>query len=440
MEGAMADRREFLQVSALAAAFAPLVLPASAQEEPAPAPASDDWAGIRSQFRLSPDFIHMSAMLLASHPDPVRQAIERHRDALDERTVAYIEQNNDKLQARARAAAGDYLSIDGSHIALTDSTTSGVGLVYGGLVLAPEDEILTTTEDYYVTYEATRLAALKTGASRRRIPLYDTLWTVTPDRLTDTIIDAVAPQTRVLALTWVHSSTGLKLPIAQIASRLAELNAERPEGREVLLCVDGVHAFGIEDFSFPELGADFLMAGCHKWLFGPRGTGIIAASRRGLDSIGAIVPSFVSERSFGAWIEDRDPIGSIDADTITPGGFKAFEHVWSLPEAFGFVTGIGKARIAERTHALVDQLKRGLHALEGVKLRTPLSADLSAGIVAFDLPGWNPHGVVRQLRARKVVASVAPYATQHVRLTPSILNTPEEVDAAIAAVHEIASA
>ncbi len=435
----MTDRREFLQIGALAAAFAPLVWPAAAQEN-TPAPPLDDWAQIRSQFRLSSDFIHMSAMLLASHPEPVRRAIERHRNALDERTVAYIEENNDKLQERARAAAGDYLGIDGSHVALTDSTTGGVGLVYGGLALEPGDEILTTTEDYYVTYEATRLAALKTGASRREIPLYANLWSLTLDYLVDTIIAAVTPRTRVLALTWVHSSTGLKLPIAAVAARLAEINARRPAGREVLLCVDGVHAFGVENFSFPELGTDFLMAGCHKWLFGPRGTGIIAASRRGLDSISAVIPSFVSERSFSAWIQDREPIGSIDADTITPGGFKAFEHLWSLPEAFAFVNGIGKARIAERTHALVDQLKHGLAPLEGVILRTPLSPDLSAGIVAFDLPGWNPYRVVRELRARRIVASVAPYASQHVRLTPSILNTPEEVDAAIAAVHEVASA
>ena len=165
----MATRREFLEMSALAAAFAPLVLPAAA-EEAVPAAVLDDWAGIRSQFRLSRDFIHMSAMLLASHPEPVRQAIERHRNALDERTVAYIEQNNDKLQAKARAAAGDYLGVDGSHVALTDSTTTGVGLVYGGLVLTPEDEILTTAEDYYVTYESTRLACLKTGASSRSSP------------------------------------------------------------------------------------------------------------------------------------------------------------------------------------------------------------------------------------------------------------------------------
>ena len=88
----------------------------------------------------------------------------------------------------------------------------------------------------------------------------------------------------------------------------------------------------------------------------------------------------------------------------------------------------------------MDQLKRGLAELDGVKLYTPLAPELSAGIVAFDVPGIRPWGVVRQLRARTVVASVAPYASQHVRLTPSILNTPQEVDVAIAAVREIASA
>jgi isopenicillin-N epimerase len=434
-------RRDLLKWSALAAAVAPLVpwKTVARQDSPLPSGSTDDWGTVRGQFRLSGDKIHMSAMLLAAHPEPVRRAIERHRDGLDTDTVAYIEQNDETLQRQGRAAAGDYLGVHQSHVALTDSTTMGVGVVYGGLKLAPGDEILTTSEDYYVTYESTRLAALKAGATVRRIPLFDDIGSVSHDQLVETIAGAVGSRTRVVALTWVHSSTGLKLPIAAIASRLEALNAERRPGREVLLCVDGVHGFGVEDLDFAELGCDFLMAGCHKWLFGPRGTGIVAASRRGLDSINAVIPSFVSERSFGAWIEGREPQGAIDADTITPGGFKAFEHLWSLPEVFEFHRQIGRSRIAERTHQLAGQLKEGLAAVDGVLLRTPRDPALSAGIVAFDVEAANPHAVVRRLRREGIIASVAPYASQHVRLTPSILNTPDEVETAIAAIGDIAA-
>jgi isopenicillin-N epimerase len=432
------DRRDVLKWSAVATALAPLTpWPVVAQQLPTLAP-RDDWEAVRQQFRLSPDYIHMSAMLLASHPAPVREAIQRHRDGLDADTVAYIIENDEKLQTAGRTAAGDYLGVHHSHIALTDSTTMGVGIVYGGLLLSEGDEILTTEEDYYVTHEATRLAAERAGGKVRRIAIFEDLSSVSAEQLTETIVGAVAPQTRVLALTWVHSSTGLKLPIAAIAARLAEVNAEREEGREVLLCVDGVHGFGVEDIGFTDLGCDFLMAGCHKWLFGPRGTGIVAASRRGLDSIRAVIPSFLSGRAFNAWIEGREPEGPIDAETITPGGFKAFEHLWSLPEAFAFHGEIGKARVAERTHGLAGQLKEGLANAPGVVLRTPRDPGLSAGIVAFDVDGADPHAVVRSLRREGIVASVAPYASQHVRLTPSIRNSPEEVDAAIAAVRSIA--
>jgi selenocysteine lyase/cysteine desulfurase len=48
----------------------------------------------------------------------------------------------------------------------------------------------------------------------------------------------------------------------------------RPEDR-VFLCVDGVHGFGVEAATPAALGCDSLVAGCHKWLFGPRGTGLI---------------------------------------------------------------------------------------------------------------------------------------------------------------------
>jgi selenocysteine lyase/cysteine desulfurase len=89
----------------------------------------------------------------------------------------------------------------------------------------------------------------------------------------------------VLALTWVHSSTGLKLPLRRIADALNRINADRDERDSVIFCVDGVHGFGIEDVTLADLGCDFLMAGCHKWLFrAPRGTGIVAGTKRGWDA------------------------------------------------------------------------------------------------------------------------------------------------------------
>lgn len=61
------------------------------------------------------------------------------------------------------------------------------------------------------------------------------------------------------------------MPVRRIADALAEINAGRSEADRVLLVVDGVHGFGVEDETVAQMGCDFFVAGTHKWIFGPRG-------------------------------------------------------------------------------------------------------------------------------------------------------------------------
>jgi selenocysteine lyase/cysteine desulfurase len=443
-------RRSFLAGSGLALAAGsaaaqsppavapgPATPPAAAPTPPGPAPQPVDWRRIRAQFALTPEWIDMSAMLIASHPAPVREAIERHRRQLDANPIIYLEANNRSLQNRARAAAGQYLGAPAEAVALTDSTTMGAGLVYNGLRLRYGQEILTTDQDYYVTHESLRLAALRTGAKVRRISLYEDVRTVSEAGLVARLTGQITPQTRVLALTWVHSSTGLKLPVSAIAAALAPINASRAEADRVLLCVDGVHGFGNQDVGFAQLGCDFLFAGCHKWLFGPRGTGVIFGSDAGWRSALPTIPTFLDSNAYSNWISGADP-GQCSAVRMTPGGFKAFEHLWALTEAFWLHQNIGRAGVARRTAELATQLKEGLAAMPHVTLVTPRSPALSAGIVSFDVAGMSAHQVVSRLRDWKVIASVAPYARPHARLTPSIRNFPHEIDFALQAIRGMA--
>lgn len=435
------DRRQFLATTglgaaALATASSP-VAAAAAAADPVPLPAAGDWAAARAAFALSPDLAHLSAMLFASHPANVRAAIERHRAHLDADPAGYLHDNNSRLTDAAFAAAAAYLGVEPAEVALTGSTTDGVGLVYAGVRLRAGQEILTTAQDYYVTHEAARLAAARSGASIRRVDLYTGVSQVSEDGIADRILSAVRPETRVVGLTWVHSSTGLKIPVRAIADGLAGVNADRDEADHALLVIDGVHGFGNQDVAFADLGCDFLIAGCHKWLFGPRGTGIVAATRKGLDAVSPLIPTFNDDAVFSAWLAGEEPGGRTTGPRLTPGGFRAFEHLWALPDIFAFHDALGRGAIAERTAELASRLKQGLADMRHVTLRTPHAAELSAGIVSFDLAGWSPNNAVRGLRERGVIASVAPYVAQHIRLTPSFINTPEDVDRALAAVADM---
>jgi selenocysteine lyase/cysteine desulfurase len=174
------------------------------------------------------------------------------------------------------------------------------------------------------------------------------------------------------------------------------------------------------------MGADFFAAGTHKWIFGPRGTGIIWGKADNWKMMRPVIPSF-GGGPYGAWMFDRKLEG-MQASWMSPGGFHSFEHRWALPAAFEFHKQIGRAQVAERINALNDQAKEGLAKMKNVKLYTPRGNKLSAGLICFDVEGMRPAAVVQKLLEKRVIASQSPYGISYARIAPSLLNTPEEIE------------
>ena len=399
---------------------------------------SKNWDDLRAQFPLSPQLIHLAAFFLASHPTTVREAIERHRAGLDADPIGYWQEHEEKQEARVLRAAADYLNVEPTDIALTDSTTMGVGLLYGGLALSKGQEILTTTHDHYSTETSLRLRAERTGTTVRQISLYRSLKTVSQDEIVDSLRKGITPATRIVAVTWVHSSTGLKLPIHEMALAIQSINRSRDEHDHVIFCVDGVHALGVEDFNLSELGCDFLIVGTHKWMFGPRGTGLVWGHPKAWPIAHATIPTF-NTQAYDLWMKNASSRDLPPAVHMTPGGFHSFEHRWALDEAFKFHQAIGKAKVTHRIYQLNQQLKQGLTAMSQVTLHTPVLQDLSSGIVCFEVAGMTPRQIVEKLRQRKIVGSVTPYATQYARLAPSLLNSQQEIDITLREIRNLRS-
>ncbi len=60
---------------------------------------------VRAQFPLSPNLIHLARFFLASHPTPVREAIERHRAGFDTDPIGYWFEQDEKQEAIVLRAA-----------------------------------------------------------------------------------------------------------------------------------------------------------------------------------------------------------------------------------------------------------------------------------------------------------------------------------------------
>jgi selenocysteine lyase/cysteine desulfurase len=406
---------------------------------------SDEWSRLRAEFDLSHDFIHLASFFIASHPRPVREAIERHRMEMDRNPFQVVEHGlfgsepGDSMTDRVRKAAAEYLGARPEEIALTGNTTSGLALIYHGLQIKKGQEILTTAHDHYSHHESIRLAAERSGASVRKIALFESFDAISADSIVQRIRAAIQDNTRAIGVTWVHSSSGLKLPVRRIADLVAEANKNRDESDRILLIVDGVHGLGVENETVGSLGMDFLAAGTHKWIFGPRGTGIIWGSNASWASLRPTIPSFEADEPIESWITGKPVKNPTRAAWVTPGGFHAYEHQWAVADAFRFHLKIGKKQVADRIHALNTYCKDGLATIRGVKLYTPRTPELSAGIICFDVEGKKPEQVVKSLLAKKIIASTTPYAVSYARLAPSLVNNPAEIDTTLKEIQQIAN-
>ncbi|SFW74924.1 Selenocysteine lyase/Cysteine desulfurase [Amycolatopsis australiensis] len=386
------------------------------------------WSWVREQFQLRTDQAQFSAYVLAPHPAPVRSAIAEHRANLDQDPIGYHRAHDAAFDLATRKSAAACLGASYRDIAVTGSATAGLAMLYNGMRIRADQEVLTTVHDFYSTKESLRLRSIRSGISIRTIALYTDPAAAQIDQMLDTIAANIQPNTRCVALTWVHSGTGVTIPIREIADHITEINSNRSPEDRILLCVDAVHACGLLSINFADIGCDFLVTSGHKWLFGARGTGLIIGRPEAWRQIDPTIPNFT-------WITEPPPPASPPGYIQTPGGYHAFEHRWALEHAFEFQQTIGRTAIQERTLSQTAQLLDGLRRLPHVRLLTPYAPGLFAGIVCFTVNGTSPADTVQALREGfDIIATTTPYATTAVRVGPSIVTSPAEVDQLLAAV------
>jgi selenocysteine lyase/cysteine desulfurase len=416
----MTDRRTFLKQAGVMAAALPFgaSLAAPAMATTSPVASANKWTQLRQLFDQDPQAIHFANFLITSHPKPVREAIERHRATLDRNPGLAMDWDlgsNEQLQQNVRVWAGKYLQAKPGQIALTGSTTEGLAMIYGSVQVRADQEILTTEHEHYSTRNILDFRSRRDGTRVRKLKLFETPQSISMDQVLDTINRNIRPETRVLGMTWVHSGSGVKLPISDISRLVDEHNRQRDDKDRLIYVVDGVHGFGVDDLSFPQMNCDFFIAGTHKWMFGPRGTGIVCSRSEELKYVSPSVPTFSEATSF--------------ATIMTPGGYHAFEHRWAVDEAFKLHLQLGKADVQARIHQLNSYLKQRLREHADIELVTPLEPKFSAGFTFFRVKGQDSDEVAAYLMQNRVICdAVSRDVGPVIRTAPGLLNNEAEVE------------
>jgi kynureninase len=255
------------------------------------------------------------------------------------------------------------------------------------------------------------------GFELRVVPAEDDL-TIRTDRMLDTIDQTTA----VVAFSHVLFRTSYIMDAAAIVARAYEVGAA--------VILDTYQSAGIIPVHVADLGVDFAVGGCLKWLCGGPGNAFLYTRP---DLVKTMRPALTG------WVSHPNPFAfDVDETALRDDALHMMNGTPAIPAYYAALAGldiineVGVDRIRAKSKALTARL---LARIDECGFTSAASRDPErlAGTVAVSVP--DAALVARTLKAREFIVDYRPPVG--VRISPHFYNTIDEVDAIMAEIESI---
>jgi selenocysteine lyase/cysteine desulfurase len=362
-----------------------------------------------SEYGFAPGLIYLNTGSLGPTPRSVLDAVMKAWTQLETNPVAmsYGAGAVHALADKTRTAVAGLIGCTADEVLLTRSTTNAMNTAALGTDLVRGDRVLTTDSEHEGGSACWKYLEKRLGISVDRVVIAPEDTEV--KGIVDRFAAAIKKETKVISLSHVIFSTGLRMPVREIVALAKTKN--------ILTIIDGAQAVGNIEVDVKSIGCDAYAAPGHKWLLGPKGAGFL----------------YINKDAFAR----IQPVEWTDAKTYVAGS----SGIGALPLIAGFGAAIELAQKRGVAASEAHNLRLRNRAYEGLK-KNPKIQVLSAApgpqataLIAFRLPdGVAGRPFFDALREKhKVILRGVP-RLQGMRLSPHIFNTEADIDAALKAI------
>ena len=429
---AKTSRRSFIKKNILSGLFltsaAPLLKANNILESKSSIPAlkgytsdysSIDWDNIRQQFLFPKEKHYLNTGSLGPSPKLVINTICEMIETLETSTS-----HGHHLIDETHEKAAKFLNVTPDEIAFTRNATEGLNIAARSLPLKAGDEIIISTHEH-VGGASPWLALQKDiGVVVKLIDL-----DFNGENNLQIIKDNINEKTKVVAFSHITCTTGMKLP----AKAIVELC--RTKG--VYSCIDGAQSLGMFPIDLAYINPDFYASSGHKWLFGPKGTGVLFINKNIIDKVS---PVFV-----GAYSDSKYDLNSLTLEYRSSAqreeyGTRNTPITLGLGSAFDFINAIGIENVAKRGRELIHRFRKGISNMPQIEILTPESDLYSASMITIRIKGKDNLKLNPTLNKEKNLRMRGIYENNinGIRISFAVFNSFEEVDLLVNGLKEIA--
>jgi selenocysteine lyase/cysteine desulfurase len=369
------------------------------------------WRFLRGQFPLTHDRVYLNTGGLGASPYAVIDAVKAKMDELEKVSETG---RDEETWTGIKKSSSELLGCEPGEIALVRNTTEGVNIVANGLPLRRGDEVITTTHEHIGNSFPWLLLSKQAGFS---LKLFEPSCDSAGENL-DRIERLMTRKTRLVSVPHAATTTGLILPVKEIAEVARKHNC--------WFFIDGAQTAGMFPFNLHEIGCDAYATSGHKWLLGPKGTGLLYVRHDMLDTIRTKFVGAYSCNEFD-W---RKGVLTLNPDAQRyEYGTVSVPLAVGLGAAIGFVQKIGIGAVWKRDRMLSTRLYEGLKEIPGVTLLSPGDDSMRSAMITFmhaklGFREMQEHLEKYRLRTRAVTEG----GLSALRVSLHIYNTPDEVE------------
>ena len=366
----------------------------------------DYWSIIQNAFTVTRGIVNLNNGGVSPSPRIVTEALVRYIWQQEDATAYTMWQILEPQSETIRTGLAEMFGCDREEIAITRNASESLEILLMGMDFKPGDEILTTTQDY-----PRMVTTLKQRERREGLVLKMVKIPIPPkdlNEITAAFEKGITPRTKLILVSHQVNITGQITPVKAVC--------EMAGAKGIETIVDGAHSFAQFDFKQKDLACDYFGTSLHKWLFAPKGSGLLFVKR---DKIAKLWPLMAAEEKQATDIRKFEEVGTHSAAPRL-----------AIGEAMLFHNSIGGKRKEARLRYLSRYWMNRLKDVPKIGFNTSFDPNQSCAIANVNVAGVEPTAIGSYLFAKHHIFTtpIVHDEFKGIRITPNVYTTLGELD------------